>query len=72
MLLVQQDHQTGGLGVERGGHVQDSRVDELLDLGVGHGAVLAQLVDGAAGLGRLDQGADGHFGCFGGLGLLEG
>lgn len=60
VLFVQQHDQAGGLGVERGGDVQNSRVDELLDLGVWDGAVLAQLVDGAAVLGRLDEGVGRH------------
>lgn len=70
MFLVQEDHEAGGLGVEGGGDVQDGCVDELLDLGVRDGTVLAELVDCAAGLGRLDEGVNGHG--VGRLGFLEG
>lgn len=70
VLLTEQNNQTSGLGVERAGHVQDSRIDELLDLRVRDGAVLAKLVDGPAGLGRLDEGVGGggHVRCWGGGG----
>lgn len=66
MLLPEQDNQTGGLGVERARNVQDGGINELLDLGVRNRAVLAELVDGAAGLGRLDEGIGGRHCCWGG------
>jgi len=62
VLLLQENNQAGGLGVERAGDVQDSSIDKLLDLSIGDGAVLAQLVDGAAVLGRLDESIDRHGG----------
>lgn len=62
MLVAQEDDQTGGLGVERARDVEDSSVDELLDLRVGNGAVLAELVDGTAVLSRLDESVGGHGG----------
>lgn len=62
MLLLQENNQAGGLGVEGAGNVQDSSIDKLLDLSIGDGAVLAQLVDGAAVLGRLDESIDRHGG----------
>lgn len=55
MLLVQQNHETGRLGVERAGNVQDGAVDELLDLRVRDRALVRELVVGAAGLGQLDE-----------------
>ena len=62
VLLVQKNDQTSGLGVERAWDVQDRLVDKLLDLGVRHRAVLAELVDGAAVLSRLDETFGGHGG----------
>jgi hypothetical protein len=62
VLLVQQDDQAGGLGVEGAGNVGDGVVDELLDLGVRDGAVLAELVDSAAVLDRLQEAVGGHGG----------
>lgn len=69
MLLVQQDDQAGGLSVEGAGDVGNGVVDELLDLGVRDGAVLAELVDGAAVLDRLQEAVGGHGGG-GGEGVL--
>jgi len=69
VLLVQQDDEPRRLRVERAGDVQDGAVDELLDLGVGHGALLGELVVGAAGLGQLDERVGGslrHGCCRGG------
>lgn len=71
MLLVQQNDQAGRLGVEGAGNVQDGGIDELLDLGVGDGAVLAELVDGAAVLGQLDEVVDGHICGIGGRRIGE-
>lgn len=66
VLLVQQNNQTGGLGVEGAGDVSDGVVDELLDLRVRDGAVLAELVDGAASLGGLEETVGRHGGGGGG------
>lgn len=66
VLLVQQHDQPRRLRVEGAGHVLDGIGHELLDLRVRHGAVLAQLVVGAAGLGQLDQGVGGRHGDGGG------
>jgi len=63
VLFPQNNNQTGRLGVERAGHIQNSGMNQLFDLGVGHGAVLAQLVDGAAGLSRLDECVGHGIGC---------
>lgn len=41
VFLVEQHYKTGGLGVEGRRNVQDRRVDELFDLGVGYRTVLA-------------------------------
>lgn len=62
VLLLQEDNQAGGLGVERAGNVQDSLVDDLFDLRVRDGGILAELVDGATVLSRLDESFGGHFG----------
>lgn len=63
MLLVQKDHESGGLRVERAGNVRDCRIDEILDLRIRDRARLAKLVNGTAVLGELDEGVDErHFG----------
>jgi len=54
MLSVQQHNQSRGLRIEGRGNGVDGRVDELFDLGVRDGGVLAELVDCAAGLGSVD------------------
>ena len=74
MLGVQEDHEPRGLGVEGAGDVEDGFVDELLDLGVRDGAVLAEFVDCAAGFVCLDERVcGGHLGrCRFGLGGSEG
>lgn len=60
MLFLKQDNKTGRLGVERAGNVQDSSINKLLDLSVRDRRILAQLVDGAAVLSRLDESFDRH------------
>lgn len=54
MLSVQQHNKSRGLRVEGRGNSVDGRVDELFDLRVWNGGVLAELVDCAAGLGSVD------------------
>ncbi len=55
MLLLQHDHETGGLGVEGAGDVLDGVGDELFDAGVGDGGLVGQLVVGAPGFGGTEE-----------------
>lgn len=55
MLLLQQDDHARGLGVEGRRDVQQGLGDDLLDLGVRHGTLLAELVDGATALDGLEE-----------------
>lgn len=60
MLLLDQKHNAGALAVERRRDVQDGLLDDLLDLGVGDGALLLEGVVGAAGLDGLEEGFGRH------------
>ena len=62
VFVTEQNHQTGGLGVEGAWDVQDGGIDKLLNLGIGDRAVLAELVDGTAVLGSFNEGVGRH-GC---------
>ena len=56
VLFLEHDDGAGGLGVEGAGGVFDGVGDELLDAGVGDGGFVGQLVDGATGFGRVEEG----------------
>lgn len=56
VLLAEEDDDTVGLGVEGGGGVEGGLVDDLLDALLGDGELLVKGVDGAAGLGQLEEG----------------
>jgi hypothetical protein len=61
VLVLEQEHETSGLGVERGGDVLDELRDDLLDAGVGDGRVLVEGVDAAAvGDGLEEVGGGSH------------
>lgn len=62
VLLVQQNNQASRLGVEGARDVQNGGIDKLLDFCVSYGAVLAELVDGAAVLSSLDERVGRHYG----------
>lgn len=60
---MQEDDQAGRLGVERTRDIFDGSIHELLDLGIWHGALVGELIDGTAGLGQLDEGVGvSHYG----------
>lgn len=60
MLFVQENDKPSRLGVEGAGYIQNGRIDQFLDLCVRYWAALAQLVDGAAVRGGLDEGVGRH------------
>lgn len=61
VLVLEQEHEAGGLGVERGGHVLDELGEDLLDAGVGDGRGLVEGVDAAAvGDGLEEVGGGSH------------
>lgn len=63
VLVLEQEHEAGGLGVERRGDVLDELGDDLLDAVVGDGRGLVEGVDAAAvGDGVEERGGRGHFG----------
>jgi hypothetical protein len=63
VLVLEQEHQAGGLGVERGGDVFDELGDDLFDAGVGDGRGLVEGVDAAAvGDGLEEVGLGSHIG----------
>lgn len=59
VLFLQQEDDTRGLGVERAGHVQDSRLDDVLDGVVGDRALVLEGIDSATGLDRLQESGRG-------------
>lgn len=61
VLVLEQEHEAGGLGVERGGDVLDELGEDLLDAGVGDGRGLVEGVDAAAvGDGLEEVGGGSH------------
>lgn len=71
VLVLEQEHEAGGLGVEGGGDVLDELGEDLLDAGVGDGRGLVEGVDAAAvGDGLEEVGGGSH--CGGGCGVLSG
>ena len=70
VLVLEQEHEAGGLGVERRGDVLDELGEDLLDAGVGDGRGLVEGVDAAAvGDGLEEVGGGSHgvlLGCCGG------
>lgn len=71
VLILEQEHEAGGLGVEGGGDVLDDLGEDLLDAGVGNGRSLVEGVDAAAvGDGLEEVGGGSH--CGGGRGVLSG
>lgn len=63
VVLGAQEHDGAvGLRVEGRGRVEGGFVDELLNAAGGDGEVLVQRVDGAAGLGHLDEEVGGELG----------
>ena len=60
MLGAQQDHQTGGLRVERRRRVLDGMLDGLHHIGGRHRQLLVQRVDGTTFLGGLVDVRNGH------------
>lgn len=69
MVLVKQDDEAGGLGVERRRNMEEGLLNELADLGVGNGSLLVELVVCAALLDgledRLCELGSSHVGCGG-------
>ena len=66
VLVLEQEHEASGLGVEGGGDVLDELGDNLLNAGVGDGGVLVEGVDAAAvGNGLEEAGSGSH--CGGGV-----
>ena len=63
VLVLEQEHEAGGLGVEGGGDVLDELGDDLLNAGVRDGRVLVEGVDAAAvGDGLEEVGGGSHCG----------
>lgn len=59
VLLLQQENDTGGLGVERAGDVEDGGLDNGLDGIVGDGALGLETIVGTAGLDQLEESVGG-------------
>ena len=55
VLILEQNNQASGLRVERAWHMLDSSGDNVLDLRIRDGALVGQLIDGAAMLHRILQ-----------------
>lgn len=62
VLVTEKDDDAVGLAVEGRGDVLDGLVDDLLNLVLADGEVLAEGVVGAALLDELDEAVGGHFG----------
>lgn len=55
MLTLDEEHDTCGLRVEGRWHVEEGLVDDLLNLGIGDGALLLESVYGTAGSNGLKE-----------------
>ena len=59
VLLLQQENNTGGLGVERARDVEDGGLNNGLDSIVGDGALSLETIVGTAGLNQLEESVGG-------------
>jgi len=68
VLVLEQEHEAGGLGVERGRNVLDELGDDLLNAGIRDGRVLVEGVDAAAVGDGLEEVGGGSHGVLSGCG----